>query len=46
MYEDSPSITYGINYSTQDRYTGAEAMFFSKKLNIPDVKKPAKLKAA
>jgi DNA adenine methylase len=46
MYKESPSIAYGINYSTQDRYEGAEAMFFSKKLIIPDVKNPANLKAA
>lgn len=46
MYQDCPTIAYGINYSAQDRYKGAEAMFFSKKLNIPDVKNPANLKAA
>lgn len=46
MYEGFPTITYGINYSAQDRYKGAEAMFFSKKLAIPDVKNPAKLGVA
>jgi len=46
MYKGCPTITYGINYSAQDRYKGAEAMFFSKKLVIPDVKNPANLKAA
>ena len=46
MYKGCLTITYGINYSAQERYKGAEAMFFSKKLIIPDVKNPANLKAA
>lgn len=46
MYKGCPTITYGINYSAQDRYKGAEAMFFSKKLVVPDVKNPVKLRAA
>ena len=46
MYKGCPTITYGINYSAQNRYKGAEAMFFSKKLIIPEVKNPANLKAA
>jgi DNA adenine methylase len=46
MYKGCPTITYGINYSAQDRYKGAEAMFFSKGLVIPDVKNPANLKAS
>jgi DNA adenine methylase len=46
MYQGCKSITYGINYSAQDRYKGAEAMFFSDKLTIPDVKNPSNLKAA
>lgn len=46
MYEGCPTITYGINYSAQDRYKGAEAMFFSDKLVIPDVQNPAALKVA
>lgn len=46
MYQGCPTITYGINYSAQNRYEGAEAMFFSKTLVIPDVKNPANLKAA
>lgn len=46
MYKGCPTITYGINYSAQDRYKGAEAMFFSKKLIVPDVKNPANLKVA
>lgn len=46
MYKGCPTITYGINYSAQDRYKGAEAMFFSNKLIVPDVKNPANLKIA
>lgn len=46
MYEGCPTITYGINYSAQNRYKGAEAMFFSEKLVIPDVENPANLRAA
>jgi DNA adenine methylase len=46
MYKESYAITYGINYSAQNRYKGAEAMFFSDNLIIPDVKNPANLKAA
>lgn len=46
MYKGCPTIEYGINYSAQDRYKGAEVMFFSKDLVIPDVKNPANLKVA
>lgn len=46
MYKKCRGITYGISYSAQDRYKGAEAMFFSKKIVIPDVKNPSNLKAA
>jgi DNA adenine methylase len=43
MYEGCPTIAYGINYSAQERYKGAEVMFFSKNLLIPDVKNPANI---
>jgi DNA adenine methylase len=46
MYKGCPKITYGINYSVQNRYEGAEVMFFSKKLILSDVKNPSKLNAA
>lgn len=46
IYDGCPQITYGINYSAQDRYKGAEAMFFSPSLVIPDVQNPSNLKAA
>lgn len=47
MYDGCPSLMYGLNYSAgKHRYEGCEAMFFSKGLSVPDVKNPAKLKAA
>jgi len=46
MYKGYPTISYGINYSVQNRYKGAEIMFFSKDLIIPNVKNPANLKVA
>ena len=46
LYKRSPHIEYGLNYSAQERYQGAEFMFFSKTLCIPDVANPAGLKAA
>lgn len=35
MYQGCPRITYGINYSAQDRYLGSEVMFFSEGLKYP-----------
>jgi DNA adenine methylase len=47
MYEqDYRPFTYGINYSAQNRYQGAEVMFFSKKMTVPDIQNPSKLKLA
>ncbi len=46
MYKGCPKIEYGINYSANDRYQGAEIMFFSEQLKIPDIKNPADLLAA
>jgi DNA adenine methylase len=45
MYPKRRSIIYGINYSAATRYTGAEIMFFSDKLIIPDINHLANLKA-
>ena len=46
MYKGCPTIEYGISYSAQDRYKGAEIMFFSKGLTIPDVRNPVNLRVA
>ncbi len=46
MYPKIPSIKYGMNYSAQDSYQGSEVMFFSEKINVPDIRNPSKLKAA
>jgi DNA adenine methylase len=46
LYKGCRTISYGISYSAQDRYKGAEAMFFSPKLVIPDVKNPARIRVA
>lgn len=46
MYQGCSTIEYGINYSAQDRYKGAEVMFFSDELAIPDVRNPVNLKLA
>src|SRR5450830_45812 len=46
MYKDCNATIYDINYSPQDRYKGAEAMFFSPGLLIPNVKNPGNLEVA
>lgn len=35
MYSKFRNIVYGLSYSAQDRYTGAEIMFFSDRMTIP-----------
>ncbi|GIW36210.1 MAG: DNA methyltransferase [Meiothermus sp.] len=44
LYKGFRYVTYGLHYSAQDRYRGAEVMFFSNNLDIPDVADPAKIK--
>lgn len=46
LYVGYPGITYGLSYSAQDRYKGAEAMFFCKSLRIPAMSGPIHLLAA
>jgi DNA adenine methylase len=35
MYEYARSFDYGLNYTAQRRYVGAEVMFFSDRLLLP-----------
>ncbi|WP_036307349.1 hypothetical protein, partial [Methyloglobulus morosus] len=46
LYNDCRSIEYGINYSAQEKYKGAEVMFFSEKIKIPAVINPVDLRTA
>lgn len=42
LYPGHKRIRYGLSYSAQDRYTGSEVIFFSKKLVPPRIENPAK----
>ncbi len=44
LYQEYRHLSYGLNYSAQDRYKGAEVMFFCKNLEIPEVNEPTKIK--
>lgn len=43
LYQDFRSIEYSIHYSVQERYKGAEVMFFSDDLLVDDVCDPSKV---
>lgn len=43
LYKGHKQFAYGLNYSAADRYEGAEIMFFSPTLMIPNVESPAKV---
>ncbi|MDH5525573.1 MAG: DNA adenine methylase [Desulfobulbaceae bacterium] len=46
LYKKYRKITYGLSYSAGEHYQGSEVIFFGDDLEIPDVKNPAKVKAA
>lgn len=46
LYNWSKSIVYDLNYSAFEACTGSEAMFFSRKLKIPLVENPSRVKVA
>jgi len=41
LYHSFSTITYGMSYSAGDRYSGNEAMFFSRKVSIPVADNPS-----
>ena len=45
LYSRFRNITYSLSYSAQERYKGAEIMFFSDGLNIPETMQPMHLAA-
>ena len=44
LYEGHQFVDYSLHYSAQDRYRGAEVMFFSDELKVPEVLDPTKVK--
>lgn len=45
LYTGFRFLKYGLHYSAQNKYKGAEIMFFSDDLQLPDVTDPARLKS-
>ena len=45
IYQRYRSMPYELSYSTADRYSGSEIMFFSDDMVMPVVENPAKVKA-
>jgi DNA adenine methylase len=43
LYEHWRSLRYDLYYSAADRYRGAETMFFSEGLRIPEVDSPSRI---
>jgi DNA adenine methylase len=43
LYENFRAIDYSLSYSTQERYEGAEIMFFSDQLVVDNVGDPSKV---
>ena len=43
LYSKYRSISYGINYSAQDRYEGSEIIFASSQLTLPAVEDPSRI---
>lgn len=44
LYHQYQSIEYELRYSAQERYAGAEIMFFSDKLAVPTIDHPARVR--
>jgi DNA adenine methylase len=44
VYDGSPHLIYGINYSAQKRYEGKEIMFFGPTITQPPFKNPLSVK--
>ncbi len=44
LYREHPHLLYNISYSAQDRYAGAEVLFYSRQLQVPSVQNPAAVK--